>query len=658
MEDIKISYEEKEKFQKAFRQHEFRILFDEYFDEISDGKYRKEKEDYLLSLYFKGELKKDQILIKPNEVFCVKTKILYSNQMNQNLFINICTHPGIYSISFENISVGKLSIPYSLSQIRPDKQGEKICCLTIDCCVNPSTVDAIRAYNEVLNFLLENVCQCIEQNFMKDNEKVCRDLKILNDIICKGDKPFLLCINKNSIIKSVLIEEEKKLEQLKKEFENKETITTENDVNKLLDKSKIKTEIKNNIQNGENNVVRNGETDLNSCEKEYVSKKKEKQKYFIYHQGSLNTSSFFKLKEYEHISLNLPNKIKIVINIDNYVKKNDIKIDIKEKKINVIFNNIEDNLIIDLPYPCDSKDYLCVLKNKKKIVEIYLNLCKEFVKSYTQKLYKEHVYKEIDDNKEGSDSFEYIDDLVKSYEAEEAKNEKNEIQNSVKFSENISIDDSNSLSGKRAENGPENGSEKGSENGSENEQDMSIECSRCGDKDKVAINDPKDSSNNCLNFDEKKDFFNFNIDAKFNKDSNNKSNDIEPCTSEENSKKEKKIYIKSDENYIDECNINLQNDQNSIYNTKDVKNDCTLKNLKIEMVHQKKNYNSKQGDKNFILNEYNNKTDYVVKKDKDKREMENLIFEFNEQELFNYDNMYESMNKETFLSSILWAAYI
>lgn len=126
MDDIKISYEEKEKFQKAFRQHEFRILFDEYFDEISDGKYRKEKEDYLLSLYFKGELKKDQILIKPNEVFCVKTKILYSNQMNQNLFINICTHPGIYSISFESISVGKISIPYSLSQIRPDKQGKKL----------------------------------------------------------------------------------------------------------------------------------------------------------------------------------------------------------------------------------------------------------------------------------------------------------------------------------------------------------------------------------------------------------------------------------------------------------------------------------------------------------------------------------------------------
>ncbi|CAD2090484.1 PIH1 domain-containing protein, putative [Plasmodium vinckei lentum] len=636
MEDIKISYEEKEKFQKAFRQHEFRALFDEYFDEISDEKYRKEKEDYLLSLYFKGELKKDQILIKPNEVFCVKTKILYSNQMNQNLFINICTHQGIYSISFEDLSVGKICIPYSLSQIRPDKEGDNICCLTVDCCVNPSTVDAIRAYNEVLNFLLENVCQCIEQNFMKDNEKICRDFKILNDIICKGDKPFLLCINKNSIIKNVLIDEEKNLDKLKKEFEDKEIVTTENDVNQLLNKSKIKTEIKNSMEHDENNVIQPDEKDSNSYEKDVSKnlKKIEKKKYYIYHQGSLNASSFFKLKGYEQISLNLPNKIKILINTDNYVKKEDIKIDIKEKKMEVMFNNVEDNLIIDLPYPCDSKDYLCILKNKKKIVEIYLNLCKEFVKSYTEKMYKEHVYKEVDEKKEDSDSLDYIDDLVKGYEAEAAQNEKEEIENSGKCSENISLNHANSLS--------------------ENEKDMPIEPPICTDN--VVVNNHKDSANNCLDFNEKKDIFNFNIDEKVNKDYIDKPSDIEPCASDENNKKEKKIYLKNDmnndENDIDECNVdlsNLPNYQNSKNNTKHVENDCTSKNLKIEMVHDRKDN---------ILNECNNKTDYVVKKGKDEREKENLIFEFNEQELLNDVNMYDNMNKDTFFSCILWAAYI
>ncbi|SCM20481.1 PIH1 domain-containing protein, putative [Plasmodium chabaudi adami] len=638
MEDIKISYEEKEKFQKAFRQHEFRALFDEYFDEISDEKYRKEKEDYLLSLYFKGELKNDQILIKPNEVFCVKTRILYSNQMNQNLFINICTHPGIYSISFEDLSVGKICIPYSLSQIRPDKQGDNICCLTVDCCVNPSTVDAIRAYNEVLNFLLENVCQCIEQNFMKDNEKICRDYKILNDIICKGDKPFLLCINKNSIIKSVLIDEEKKLAKLKKEFEDKETVTTENDVNQLLNKSKVKTEIKNSMQPDENNVIQPDEKEdpLKSL------KKTEKKKYYIYHQGSLNTSSFFKLKEYEQISLNLPNKIKILINTDNYINKKDIKIDIKEKKMEVIFNNIEDNLIIDLPYPCDSKDYLCILKNKKKIIEIYLNLCKEFVKSYTEKMYKEHVYKEIDEKKEDSDSLDYIDDLVKDYEAKAAQNEKEEIEDSGKSNKNMSLNYANSLS------------EKYAEKGSENEKDIPIEQPICTDN--IVVNNPKDPANNCLDFDEKKDIFNFNIDEKVNKDYSDKPSDIEPCASDENNKKEKKIYLKSDmnndENDIDECNVdlsNLSNYKNGKNNTKDVENDCTSKNLKIEMVHDRKNY---------ILKECNNKTGYVVKKDKDERVKENLIFEFNEEELLNDVNMYDNMNKDTFFSCILWAAYI
>ncbi|KNC37264.1 hypothetical protein PFLG_02427 [Plasmodium falciparum RAJ116] len=223
MEDIKISYEEKEKLHKAFRQHEFRILFDEYFDEISNEKYRKEKEDYLLSLYFKGELKKDQIIIQPKEAFCIKTKILYSNQTSQKIFLNICTHEGIQNICFENA-------------------GNNMSCLSIDCCVNPFTIDVIRKYNEVFNFMLEDVCLNIEKNIMKDKERICRDFKMLSNMKCKGEKPFLLCINKNVLKKNILLEEEKKLEKLKKEYEEKNE--TSKDVDNVLKKSKIHTEIK------------------------------------------------------------------------------------------------------------------------------------------------------------------------------------------------------------------------------------------------------------------------------------------------------------------------------------------------------------------------------------------------------------------------------
>ncbi|EUR72580.1 hypothetical protein PFBG_02670 [Plasmodium falciparum 7G8] len=424
MEDIKISYEEKEKLHKAFRQHEFRILFDEYFDEISNEKYRKEKEDYLLSLYFKGELKKDQIIIQPKEAFCIKTKILYSNQTSQKIFLNICTHEGIQNICFENAGSGSVGIPYSLSQIRPDKYGNNMSCLSIDCCVNPFTIDVIRKYNEVFNFMLEDVCLNIEKNIMKDKERICRDFKMLSNMKCKGEKPFLLCINKNVLKKNILLEEEKKLEKLKKEYEEKNE--TSKDVDNVLKKSKIQTEIKtyNQEEINKSNIQILDDNNNNMKEDVMENYKKDgrKNKFFIYHQGSINMSSFFKTKEYKNtpISLNLPDKLKVVIYTDNYVNKNDINITIQRKRkiLEIKFNNKEKDLTINLPYPCDEKDYSCVLHIEKKKIEIYLKLHDEYVKRYAQEIYDKYISEE-------KDAFGYIDEVVEQYEQEEKNKNKN-----------------------------------------------------------------------------------------------------------------------------------------------------------------------------------------------------------------------------------------
>ncbi|SPJ10370.1 conserved Plasmodium protein, unknown function [Plasmodium sp. DRC-Itaito] len=440
MEDIKISYEEKEKLHKAFRQHEFRILFDEYFDEISNEKYRKEKEDYLLSLYFKGELKKDQIIIQPKEAFCIKTKILYSNQTSQKIFLNICTHEGIQNICFENAGSGSVGIPYSLSQIRPDKYGNNMSCLSIDCCVNPFTIDVIRKYNEIFNFMLEDVCLNIEKNIMKDKERICRDFKILSNMKCKGEKPFLLCINKNVLKNNILLEEEKKLEKLKKEYEEKNE--TSKDVDNVLKKSKIQTEIKtynqeeinkSNIQilDNNNNDNNNNNNSIKEDIMENYKKDGRKNKFFIYHQGSINMSSFFKIKEYKNtpISLNLPDKLKVVIYTDNYVNKNDIDITVQRirKIIEIKFNNKEKDLTINLPYPCDEKDYSCVLHIEKKKIEIYLKLHDEYVKRCAQEIYDKYISEEKAEEK---DAFGYIDEVVEQYEQEE-KNQNNKEENIV-----------------------------------------------------------------------------------------------------------------------------------------------------------------------------------------------------------------------------------
>ncbi|EWC88597.1 hypothetical protein PFNF54_02628 [Plasmodium falciparum NF54] len=301
-------------------------------------------------------------------------------------------------------------------------------CLSIDCCVNPFTIDVIRKYNEVFNFMLEDVCLNIEKNIMKDKERICRDFKMLSNMKCKGEKPFLLCINKNVLKKNILLEEEKKLEKLKKEYEEKNE--TSKDVDNVLKKSKIQTEIKtyNQEEINKSNIQILDDNNNNMKEDVMENYKKDgrKNKFFIYHQGSINMSSFFKTKEYKNtpISLNLPDKLKVVIYTDNYVNKNDINITIQRKRkiLEIKFNNKEKDLTINLPYPCDEKDYSCVLHIEKKKIEIYLKLHDEYVKRYAQEIYDKYISEE-------KDAFGYIDEVVEQYEQEEKNKNKNKNKN-------------------------------------------------------------------------------------------------------------------------------------------------------------------------------------------------------------------------------------
>ncbi|CDO64376.1 conserved Plasmodium protein, unknown function [Plasmodium reichenowi] len=631
MEDIKISYEEKEKLHKAFRQHEFRILFDEYFEEISNEKYRKEKEDYLLSLYFKGELKKDQIIIQPKEAFCIKTKILYSNQTSQKIFLNICTHEGIQNICFENAGSGSVGIPYSLSQIRPDKYGNNMSCLSIDCCVNPFTIDVIRKYNEVFNFMLEDVCLNIEKNIMKDKERICRDFKMLSNMKCKGEKPFLLCINKNVLKKNILLEEEKKLEKLKKEYEEKNE--TSKDVDNVLKKSKIQTEIKtyNQEEINKSNIQILDDNNNNNIKEDIMENYKKdgrKNKFFIYHQGSINMSSFFKIKEYKNtpISLNLPDKLKVVIYTDNYVNKNDINITIQRKRkiVEIKFNNKEKDLTINLPYPCDEKDYSCVLYIEKKKIEIYLKLYDEYVKRYAQEIYDKYISEE-------KDAFGYIDEVVEQYEQEE-KNKNKEEENIVigenknKEEENIVIEENNEHNkeplkyNNYCEN-INNVSEQMYENKYEiDNSSLQIREGILEGGNRIGV----DKRDNKLKLkDKKKCVFNFELQEKVDHEN------IFPSTS--------------------------QNRSNNLlhYKEKDIRRD-----LNIELINESPTVVEKSNDKEKIFSPVNYDKCYINKSFVGKENYKKEKIHISERDFLIDTYMYEGADTGMILSSMLWYTYI
>ena len=71
--DFKITTEEANKFREAFKKKEFRDLFSDYVQEISDPKNREEYETYLKQAEAQNKVPKGCKLIRPKAGFVIKT---------------------------------------------------------------------------------------------------------------------------------------------------------------------------------------------------------------------------------------------------------------------------------------------------------------------------------------------------------------------------------------------------------------------------------------------------------------------------------------------------------------------------------------------------------------------------------------------------------
>eukprot|EP00921_Rhytidocystis_pertsovi_P015707 GHVQ01024938.1.p1 GENE.GHVQ01024938.1~~GHVQ01024938.1.p1 ORF type:complete len:142 (-),score=26.75 GHVQ01024938.1:59-484(-) len=90
-EELNLTQSELDKLTKAFKKKEFRDLLHEYVNDLTDPKHRQEQEAYLRQLEEAGELPQGCELIRPRAGCCVRTTVVHSNQIEQKLFINICS---------------------------------------------------------------------------------------------------------------------------------------------------------------------------------------------------------------------------------------------------------------------------------------------------------------------------------------------------------------------------------------------------------------------------------------------------------------------------------------------------------------------------------------------------------------------------------------
>ena len=93
--DDPITEEEAEKLRGAFKDEEFRKLFSEYVDEISDPKHRQEQEQYISQLEGEGRAPEGKQLVRPSECFVLKfhkTRAATPTEQ-EKVFINVVAVP-------------------------------------------------------------------------------------------------------------------------------------------------------------------------------------------------------------------------------------------------------------------------------------------------------------------------------------------------------------------------------------------------------------------------------------------------------------------------------------------------------------------------------------------------------------------------------------
>ncbi|XP_028402698.1 protein kintoun-like [Dendronephthya gigantea] len=168
---LNITEEELERFQKAMKNEEFRKMFSEYAQEISNPENKKKYEEEIAQL--EAERGMDVKFINPQDGLVVKTSIK-SNAENMKAFINICQSDAVTKATCEesnktvderSVKGQQWSIPYSLNQPREDldKAGKK--CKVYDVIFHTETYKMGQEDPRFKQLIFDTAFDAIERNW-------------------------------------------------------------------------------------------------------------------------------------------------------------------------------------------------------------------------------------------------------------------------------------------------------------------------------------------------------------------------------------------------------------------------------------------------------------------------------------------------------------
>jgi len=161
-EEFKITEDEMGKIKKALKDEEFRKLFMDYANEISDPENKKKYEEEILAM--ERQRGQDVKLLNPIAGFVVKTKRL-SNSMK--VFINICTSFELQEHTSNNEKrngvVGThYHIPHSITPMREDLDKDGKSCHVYDACFHPNTYQKANENASFRKLLIDTTFDALE----------------------------------------------------------------------------------------------------------------------------------------------------------------------------------------------------------------------------------------------------------------------------------------------------------------------------------------------------------------------------------------------------------------------------------------------------------------------------------------------------------------
>jgi hypothetical protein len=414
-DDFKITREEFNKFKDAMKKDEFKKLFFDYLDEISDPKNRQKYEEEIALL--EKERGNNIRWVKPEGQFVVKTKydknqkktpLIQSPQRQKTIdmsdgnssfarleikpgmkvFINICQSPEIKDAMLQKSNVTKnnargqnWSIPYSLTYGRNDKDKANNECVVYDCIFSPNTIRMSSNYR-FKELIIMTAIEGVERQF---NVKLEKKYKIPK-MKCKGTP-------QDTVIREKSKEEVKGetsqefIERLYKENKNseKEKSSSSSSSSSSLKDTKISNDHNHNKDINKNN----NKTNVNSATNKNVNKKEEQKKkplieeigenesipkietpkYKIVHRGEIQISNF--VNDRQHTHNNRPTSLLITIDLPNMVRQSEADLEISENMLDLYVKD-KYKLNIKLPYEIIEDEGTATFDRKNR--KLVLNL--------------------------------------------------------------------------------------------------------------------------------------------------------------------------------------------------------------------------------------------------------------------------------------------